>query len=303
MNAISKHKLSMFLLLSAPVLSWSQAAHQGPPDHPSVTVDGQTYTPAAILTRNMGTSVDQETAQTPHKIIANIYYIGTKTLSSYLIVTPEGNILMDTTYERNVPVLLKSVEQLGFKFSDTKIILGNHWHGDHMEGDALAKMLTGAQVEVMAEDVPALKNVKPGGKEHPVDKILHDGDTVSLGGTVLTAHLTPGHTHGATTWTTTVKDHGKDYHVVFFSSVRAPNVITPEVAADFGKAFPAARALPCDVPLGDHPGETGMAEKWTKLKPGAPNPYIEKAGCTRELDMEEAMYHAIVAEQKKAEQK
>jgi isopentenyl diphosphate isomerase/L-lactate dehydrogenase-like FMN-dependent dehydrogenase len=94
-------------------------------------------------------------------VLDNVYYVGTKTLSSFLIVTPAGNILMDTTYERNVRTIQKSVEQLGFKFSDTKIILGNHAHVDHMEGDALAKELTGAQVIVMAEDVPALKALKP----------------------------------------------------------------------------------------------------------------------------------------------
>src|SRR6185312_8360914 len=130
----------------------------------------------------------------PHHIIGNIYYVGLKTLSSFLVVTPQGDILIDTTYEKNVPTIAKSVEQLGFKFSDIKIILGNHAHGDHMEGDALAKQMTGAQVIAMAEDVPQLRGIKPGGKAHPIDKIIHDGDTVSLGGTVLTAHLTPGHT-------------------------------------------------------------------------------------------------------------
>jgi metallo-beta-lactamase class B len=277
----------------------AQAPHYSPPDHPAVVVGGQTYTPKSIFERNMGTAQDQETAFPPHKIIANIYYVGTRTLSSFLIVTPEGNILIDSTYERNVPVILKSVEQLGFKFSDTKILLGNHAHPDHMEGDALVKQLTGAKVEVMAEDVPALQNLKPGGKEHPVDVVLHDGDTVSLGGTVLTAHLVAGHTRGCTTWTTTVKDHGKPLHVVFGCSLRATSVVTPAIAAEFDRTFPIVRAMPCDVPLGDHPAQIGMFEKYAKIKPGAPNPYIDKAACTHEADIEEAMYHAIVAEQQK----
>src|SRR3954462_15400114 len=100
-------------------------AAQGPADRPAVTVHGTTYTPASILARNMGTAEDQETAFPPHKIIGNIYYVGTRTLGSFLIVTPEGNILMDSTYERNVPTIRKSVEQLGFKFTDIKILLGN----------------------------------------------------------------------------------------------------------------------------------------------------------------------------------
>ena len=125
-----------------------------------------------------------------------IYYVGTGSLASFLVVTPDGDILINSTYERTVPVIQKSVADLGFKFSDIKIILGSHAHGDHMEGDALVKQLTGAQVMAMAEDVPALQNMKPGGKPHPIDKVLHDGDEVKLGGVTLTAHLTPGHTRG-----------------------------------------------------------------------------------------------------------
>src|SRR4029453_17633087 len=180
------------------VLGTTAFAQQGGPDHPSVTVRGQTYTPRSILSRNMGTPEDQTTQFPPHKIIGSIYYVGTKTLSSFLIVTPQGNILIDSTYERNVPVIQKSVTDLGFKFSDVKILLGNHAHGDHQEGDALVKELTGAQVMVMAEDAPALQAIKPGGKPHPIDRILHDGEAVTLGGTTLVAHLTPGHTRGCT---------------------------------------------------------------------------------------------------------
>src|SRR5437763_5304135 len=174
----------------------AQTAGAPAPDHPAVTVHGHTYTPRSILARNMGTPEDQTTPFPPHKIIGNIYYVGTRTLSSFLVVTPQGNILIDSTYERNVPTIEKSVEQLGFKFSDIKILLGTHAHGDHQEGDALVKQKTGAQVMAMAEDVPALKEIKPGGKEHPVDRVLHDGGSISLGGTTLIARLTAGHTRG-----------------------------------------------------------------------------------------------------------
>jgi Metallo-beta-lactamase superfamily len=184
-------------------------APQPPADHPAVTVRGQTYTPRSVLARNMGSPEDQTTAFTPHRIIDNIYYVGTKTLSSFLVVTPSGNILIDSTYERNVPVIEKSVSDLGFKFSEVKIVLGNHAHGDHQEGDALVKQKTGALVMAMAEDVPALQAMKPGGKEHPIDRVLHDGDKVRLGGKMLVAHLTPGHTRGCTTWTTTAEENGK----------------------------------------------------------------------------------------------
>src|SRR5258707_210299 len=190
-------------LVLCPGASLAQAVP--PADHPAVTVKGQTYTPRSILARNMGTEADRITAFPPHRIIGNIYYVGTNTLSSFLISTPQGHILIDSTYERNVPTIEKSVTQLGFKFSDINILLGNHAHGDHQEGDALVKQMTGAQVMAMAEDVPALQAMKPGGKEHPIDRMLHDGDQVTLGGTTLVAHLTPGHTRGCTTWTTTAQ--------------------------------------------------------------------------------------------------
>jgi metallo-beta-lactamase class B len=278
------------------------ALAQNAPDHPSVTAQGKTFTPRSILARNMGAPEDQTTAFPPHKIVGDVYYVGTRSLSSFLIVTPRGNILLDSTYERNVRTIQKSIEQLGFKFSDTKILLGNHAHGDHMEGDALLKELTGAQVVAMAEDLPALKAMKPGGKEHPVDRIIHDADTVTLGDATLTAHLTAGHTPGATAWTMPVTEAGKTYQVVFYSSLRSPAVLTPPVIDEFNRSFALVRTLPCDVPLGDHPSEYGMAEKYAKLKPGAPNPFIDPSGCRLEANLQEAMFKAILAEQKKAEE-
>ena len=224
--------------------------------------------------------------------------MGLKTLASYLIVTPAGDILLDTTYERNVPTIAKSVAQLGFKFSDIKIILGNHAHGDHMEGDALAKQMTGAQVVSMAEDVPALAHIRPGGKVHPIDRVITDGETVSLGGTTLTAHLVAGHTHGCTAWTMTAMENGQSYNVVFGCSLRAGNVISPDVEGEFNRTFKTVRALPCDVQLGDHPSEYGMSEKYQKLETGRdPIPLSTRQAAPRETDIEEAMFHAILAEQ------
>jgi metallo-beta-lactamase class B len=276
-------------------------APQPPADHPSVSVRGQTYTPRSVLARNMGSEADQTTAFTPHRVIGNIYYVGTRTLSSFLIVTPDGNILLDTTYERNVPAIEKSIADLGFKLSDVKIVLGNHAHRDHQEGDALVKQKTGALVMAMAEDVPALQALKPpDGKEHPIDRVLHDGDKVRLGGKMLVAHLTPGHTRGCTTWTTTAQEGGKTYNVMFGCSLRPPAVITPEIAAEFDRAFKTVRALPCDVQLGDHGAQYGMQEKFAKVKEGGPNPFIDPASCTLEADVEQAMFNALLAEQQAA---
>jgi len=274
----------------------AQNAGQAAPDHPSITVRGRTYTPRSILERNMGSQEDQTAQFPPHKIIGNIYYVGTRTLSSFLVVTPQGNILIDSTYERNVQTIRKSVEQLGFKFSDIKILLGSHAHGDHQEGDALVKQLSGAQVMAMAEDIPALQAIKPGGKEHPIDKVLHDGEAVRLGGATLVAHLTPGHTRGCTTWTMEAQEGGKTYQVVINCSLRPPTMLTPALVEEFNRSFKLVRSLPCDVQLGDHPAQYAMQEKYAKLQKRDPNPFIDPANCTLEADIQEAMFRAILAE-------
>src|SRR6266550_6066967 len=254
--------------------------NQGP--GPTITVRGHTFSQLSLFQRNVGGPDDMTTAFPPHKVIGNIYYVGTKSLAVFLIVTPQGNILINSTYERNVPVIQKSVEQLGFKFSDIKILLGSHAHGDHQEGDALVKQVTGAQVMAMAEDVPALQGIKPGGKEHPIDKVLHDGESVTLGGTTLVAHLTPGHTPGCTTWTMKAQENGKTYDVVFNCSLRPPATLTPAIVDEMNRSFKLVRTLPCDVQVGDHPAQYNMHEKYAKLKNGGPNPFIDPANCNLE---------------------
>ncbi|MSP94433.1 MAG: subclass B3 metallo-beta-lactamase [Alphaproteobacteria bacterium] len=292
--------LGASVLAAAAALAPASAQNPPPPDHPAVTVGGQTYTPRNILSRNMGTLEDQQTAFAPHKIIGNIYYVGTRTLSSFLIVTPQGNILIDSTFERNVPVIAKSVADLGFRFADTKILLGNHAHGDHQEGDALVKQMTGAQVVAMQEDLPALQAMKPGGKEHPVDRVIRDGDTVTLGGMTLTAHLTAGHTRGCTTWTMPIQEGGRNYNVVFFCSLRSPGTIAPAVADEMNRTFRTVRTIPCDVPLGDHPAQYRMQAKHARLAAGGANPFVDPANCFLEADIQEAMFRAVLVEQQQA---
>ena len=296
-DVITGAGIALILLAGSPAMAQQDITAGAAPTHPAVTVAGKTYTPLGILQRNMGTAADQLEPFPPHRIVGDIYYVGSRTLSSFLIVTPQGNILINTIFQANVPAIAKSVAQLGFRFADIKIILGNHAHGDHMEGDALAKQMTGARVIVMAQDVPALAAMKPGGKRHPIDEVITDGDTVSLGGVTLTAHLTAGHTPGCTTWTMTATENGKTYDVVFGCSLRSPGVISPETEASLNRSYKLVRALPCDVPLGDHPAEYRMLEKHARLKPGAPNPFIDKAGCTTEADIQEAMFRAILDEQ------
>jgi metallo-beta-lactamase class B len=221
----------------------------------------------------------------PFKIIGDIYYVGTKADASYLIVTREGDILINSDYEREVPLVRASVEKLGFRFGDIKILLGSHAHDDHMEGDALVKSQTGAKVMAMAEDVPALQQMRPGGKPHPIDRILHDGDTVTLAGSTLVAHLTAGHTKGCTTWTMQVQDGGKTYNVVIVGSVNVnpgyilvDNKAYPKIAADYLRSFFVLQSLPVDVFLGAHGSYYGLEDKYARMKPGAANPFIDPEG-------------------------
>jgi metallo-beta-lactamase class B len=262
--------------------------------------------PEDLFRRNVGTKEQQYAQFPPHKIIGNIYYVGTEALGSFLVSTPEGLILINSSYEGVVPVIRKSVEQLGFKFTDIKILLGSHAHADHMEGDALVKELTGARVMAMAEDVPALEKITPGGKPHPIDHVLHDGETVSLGGTTLIAHLTPGHTRGCTSWELKVPEGGKTYDVVIIGSIGVNpgyklvnNPDVPQIADEYRRSFRLLRSLPADVPLGSHPAMYRMAEKYAKIGKG-PNPFIDPEGYKAEIDINEAAFNLRYNEQKKA---
>jgi metallo-beta-lactamase class B len=241
-----------------------------------------------------------------YKVIGNVYFVGTENLGSFLITTPEGHILINSDFESTVPQIRASVESLGFKFTDIKILLGSHAHGDHMEGDALVKELTAAQVMVMDQDIPAISRLTPHGKPHPIDRVIHDGEEVKLGGTTLVAHLTPGHTKGCTTWTLKTQENGKSYNVVILGSIGVnPNYILvnnksyPEIADDYVRGFKVLRSLPCDVFLASHGAFYGMTEKYAKLKAGGPNPFIDPAGYQAHLDLQEKNFKAKLAEQQK----
>jgi metallo-beta-lactamase class B len=262
---------------------------------------------AAVDLRGQNQQAEFNKPFPPHKVIGNVYYVGSEQLASFLITTPEGNILINSSFETTVPVIRAAVEKLGFKFTDVRILLGSHAHGDHMEGDALVKELTKAQVMAMEQDVPALRNMKPGGKEHPVDRVLHDGDEVKLGGTTLVAHRTAGHTKGCTTWTLRVQDGGKSYNVAILGSigVNAGYVLVnnkeyPEIADDYVRSFKVLRSLPVDVFLGAHGSFYGLPEKYARLDKGGRNPFIDPEGFKAHLDRQEKSFMARLDEQKKA---
>ena len=260
--------------------------------------------PDDLFRRNIGTPEMLDKQFPPHKIIDNIYYIGTESLASFLITTDAGHILVNTDFERNVPTLKDSVEKLGFKFTDIKLIIGSHEHADHMEGDALAKEISGAAVVVMQEQVPGLEAMKPGGKPHPLDRIIHDGDTLTLGNETLTAHLTPGHSVGCTSWELTVNEISQDYKVVINCSVGVNpnyqlynNPTNPTIVEQYRYSHAKLRELKADVPLGSHPAMYSMNEKYARIG-RSPNPFIDPAGYLYEIALNEQAMNLRLEEQR-----
>jgi len=252
---------------------------------------------------------DWTTPIAPFRIAGNLYYVGGKDLASYLIVTPQGAILINSSLETSVPMIRASVEQLGFKFKDIKILLISHSHFDHDAGSAEVIRQTGAKYMVMEGDVSVVetggatdfayaKDTYPAAK---VDRILHDGDTVTLGGAVLTAHKTAGHTRGCTTWTMVAKQAGQPLNVVIVGSwnvnpgwrlVDRPgeSASYPGIAADYRRTFATLKGLQCDVFLGAHGAYFGMLGKLERIKAGAKqNVWVDPQG-----------YQAAVAEREQA---
>jgi metallo-beta-lactamase class B len=232
----------------------------------------------------------------PYRIADNLYYVGASDIASYLIVTPAGDILIDAGYESTVPIIQRNVEKLGFRTTDIKVLLNTQAHSDHAAGFAKMKALTGAMLEVSGPDAALIESGGRGdylfrdAKTFPpaaVDRRLSDGDEVRLGGVVLTAHLTAGHTKGCTTWTFTAQDRGKPLQVVVVGGAtinpgtRVSGMPTyPEIGRDYAHTFDTLQSLPCDIFLGAHRVYYGGAAKAAKLKsaPDGPNPFVDPDG-------------------------
>jgi metallo-beta-lactamase class B len=250
----------------------------------------------------------------PHHIAGNLYYVGSEDLASYLIVTPRGHILINSSLTESVPLIKTSVEQLGFHFSDIKILLISHAHYDHAEGSETVLKMTGAKYYVMDADVPTIES---GGKEDfqygrdmwahfpavKVDRVLHDGDKVELGGAVLVAHLTPGHTKGTTTWTMDETEGGRTLHAVIVGSPNvnpgyklAGNKSYPQIAEDYKHGFEVLKSLPCDVFLGAHGSYYGLKEKYERWNGGDLDAFIDPSGYKSFIGDRE---HAFEAELKR----
>jgi metallo-beta-lactamase class B len=252
----------------------------------------------------------------PFKILGNIYWVGTYDLSTYLITTPEGNILINSGLAETVPLIKAGVEQLGFKMSDTKILLATHGHFDHVAGMAALKKITGAKMVIAEQDAELLET---GGKadfrfgDSPearftpvtVDRKLKDGDTISLGGTVITAHHHPGHTKGATSFTLDVREGGKNYRVgiVNMASINPGVKVTgmpkyPGIMQDYARTFHDQKEMKIDVWLASHATQFKLHEKY---KPGDaynPDRFVDPKGFREAVDKLETTYQDQLKKEK-----
>lgn len=240
-------------------------------------------------------------------MIGNIYYVGSNDIALFLITTSEGHILLDTGFEASAPRLRENIERLGFRYQDIKFILTSHAHIDHVQAHALVRRQTGARVVVSAADAAFVEHGGQGETVFdgvfswtpcPVDRRVTDGDSVTLGDVTLVAHVTPGHTLGATTWTTTVRAGEKTLAVLFFPSANVnrgvrlvDNPRYPDIARDFERSFATWKSLPCDVFLADHGEFYDMKEKYARSKRGeGANPFIDPEGYRQFLARAEARF-------------
>ncbi len=285
-----------------------------------VWLEWKTFVAAILL---VGTALCAQTPASwttpmaPFRIAGNLYYVGSQDLASYLIVTPQGNILINSNLASSPAQIKHSIEQLGFRYKDTKILLISHGHYDHCAGSAEIIRETHAKYEVMAEDVPV---VESGGRNDfhyaqdksmwfppaHADRVLHDGDTVSLGGTILTAYLTAGHTRGTTTWTLDEHEGGRTLHVVVVGSPNVNpgyklvhNTHYPRIADDYRHEFDVLKRLPCDIFLGAHGGYFGLTEKYARWKSGDHSAFVDPAGYKAYVSEREHAFEAELARQLK----
>ena len=264
------------------------------------------------------TNPDWTTPLTPFRIAPNLYYVGSRDLASYLITTPAGDILLNSNLVSSPPLIFHSIEQLGFHPSDIKILLISHAHSDHAGGSAAILKQTHAKYMVMDADVSTIEtggrtdfaHFKPYPAAH-VDRILHDGSTVQLGGITLTAHKTAGHTPGCATWTLHVIENGRPLNVVIVGSVTALSeyrlIATlhhpasyPGIAQDFAHTFTTLAALPCDIFLSSHGQYFDLLSKLARSKTEGPSVWIDPTGYHRAIAQSRVEFEADVARQQKA---
>jgi metallo-beta-lactamase class B len=273
---------------------------------------------ASVATAQIPQNPDWRRPFPPFKLIGNVYWVGTHDLSTYLITTDAGHILINTGFTETLSQIQSGVEQLGFDFDDVEILLATHAHFDHVAGLAELKRLTGARMMMSEADAVLLED---GGKSDfrfgddlatnfepvRVERRLKDQDTITLGGVTLTAHHHPGHTKGATSFTLTVSEAGRDYRVVIanMGSINPGVTVSgmpkyPTIGDDYARTFAAQKALPIDVFLASHASQFRLHDKY---KPGDaydPNRFVDPAGYRAEVERLEKIYLEQLARERAA---
>jgi metallo-beta-lactamase class B len=253
----------------------------------------------------------------PYRIAGPVYSVGASDITSFLITTSEGHVLVNSGFVETAPIIEANVRRLGFRLEDVKLILASHAHFDHVGGHAALRARTGARVLVSEGDAEAVRTggriFDPGGGGYtwpscPVDRVLHDGEVVTLGGVAFTARATPGHTKGATTWLFDVAEGARSLRVAVYSSMSAlPGVLLegnpeyPGIAEDYARSFRALREMRPDVVLAPHASLYGAEEKARRLRAGeAGNPFVDPGLWTELIDRQERAFRERLDEQKAA---
>ncbi|MGA9773374.1 MAG: subclass B3 metallo-beta-lactamase [Blastocatellia bacterium] len=252
----------------------------------------------------------------PFRIIGNVYYVGATEVSSFLITTPKGHILLDSGFAETVPLIQANFKKLGFKIEDVKILINSHAHYDHAGGLADLKELTGAKLMTTEADAVLLASGGKGDfrwgdslsyKPVKADRLLRDNDRVELGGITLTARLTPGHTKGSTTWMMQVEEAGRKFDVIFAGSISAPGYKLidepnyPGIIGDYDYTFQLLKSLHCDVFLGPHGSFFSLLDKAARLKQGEKNnPFIDPKGYRDFIEGSEKAFREQLEKQRQA---
>lgn len=252
-----------------------------------------------------------------HRIIGNVYYVGTYDLACYLITTPQGNILINTGVEGSAPLIKASVESLGFNLKDTKILLATHAHYDHTAAMAELKRITGAKFLASEADAPVFED---GGKSDPlftdlkfrfepvkVDGRLRDHQKIALGGTELTVYSHPGHTRGSVSYGLAIAENGRNYHVLIANmgtinpgTILIGNKKYPQIADDYARTFREQKKLACDIFLSSHASQYRLHDKWKPGQAYSPDTFVDPEGYKAAVAQAETNYLEWLAKEKKS---
>jgi metallo-beta-lactamase class B len=277
---------------------------------------------AAFVLRSMISHGGQEPAE-PFRIAGNLYYVGAHDVTAFLLTGPKGHVLIDGGYPGTAPMIVESIAKLGFDIRDVKLLLNSHGHLDHAGGLAALKRASGAELWVSEGDAGAVESggikdvalgplrflTASGLLSYPpakVDRRLKDGSVVRLGPIQLTAHITPGHTRGCTSWSFPVRHGARELLAVHVCSLGLPPLVSlveperyPGVRADFERSFRRLRSLPADIHLAPH---ARQFDAWRKVRARRTasdpvEPFIDPRGYRRAIDEAERKFQARLAEQ------